>query len=74
MDEGAIEYENGEREVGDPSLVWEIRDGQVKNPNAKIIIFGSDREALLYYGSILVPNVLEAEWKRIFNVAVTVEI
>ncbi len=74
MDEGAIEYENGEREVGDPSLVWEIRDGQVKNPNAKIIIFGSDREALLYYGSILVPNVLEAEWKRIFNVDVTVEI
>jgi hypothetical protein len=74
MDEGAIEYENGEREVGDPSLVWEIRDGQVKNPNAKIVIFGSDREALLYYGSILVPNVLEAEWKRIFNVDVTVEI
>ena len=74
MDEGAIEYENGKREVGDPSLIWEIREGKVKNPNAKVIIFGANREALLYYGSTLVPNVLGAEWKRVFNVDIAIEI
>jgi hypothetical protein len=73
MSEGAIEYENGEREVGDPSLVWEIRDGKVKNPNAKIVIFGADRDALVYYGYTLVANVLEASWKRLFNVDIVVE-
>ena len=71
--EGAIEYENGERAVGDPALIWEIRDGKVKNPNAKIIIFGSNHEAFLYYGSILVPNVLGADWKRLWNVDIVVE-
>ena len=74
MREGAIEYENGEREVGDPALVWEIRDGKVKNPNAKIVIFGADRDALVYYGYNLVANVLEASWKQLFNVDIVVEV
>ena len=59
--------------MGDPALVWEIRDGKVKNPNAKIVIFGADRDALVYYGYNLVANVLEASWKQLFNVDIVVE-
>ena len=51
-DEGAIEYENGEREDGAPPLAWEIGGEIIKAPNSKIIVYEALTEAAMsHYGA-----------------------
>ena len=72
--DGAMEYEDGTREDYDPSLTWKITNGEIKNPNAKIIIFGSKKWQVLYHGYTLLSDMPIADWKRLWNVDIVVEI
>ena len=71
--DGAMEYEDGTREDYDPSLTWKISKGEIKNPNAKIIIFGDKKWQVLYHGYTLLADMPIADWKRLFNVDIVVE-
>ena len=71
--DGAMEYEDGTREDYDPSLTWKITNGEIKNPNAKIIIFGSKKWQVLYHGYTLLADMPIADWKRLWNVDIVVE-
>ena len=73
-DDGAFVYTNGARENGNCSLVWEITDGKIKNLNSKMIILGDDFRSILYHGIFLLAETSIADWKRLFNVDIEVEI
>ena len=71
--DGAMEYEDGTREDYDPSLTWKITNGEIKNPNAKIIIFGDKKWQVLYHGYTLLADMPIADWKRLCNIDIVVE-
>ena len=71
--DGAMEYEDGTREDYDPSLTWKFTNGEIKNPNAKIIIFGDKTWQGLYHGYTLLADRPIADWKRLCNVDIAVE-
>ena len=68
-----MEYEDGTREDYDPSLTWKISKGEIKNPNAKIIIFGDKKWQVLYHGYTLLADMPIVDWKRLLNVYVVEE-
>ena len=72
-DDGAMEYEDGTREEFDPSLTWKFSGGEIKNPNAKIIIFGDKKWQVLFHGYTLLADMPIADWKRLWNVDIVVE-
>ena len=72
--DGTIINGKGERWEGvDPALVWELRGGEIKQPNAKMVIFGDDLGLLLFHGCTTLADMPIADWKRLFGVEFEVE-
>ena len=72
--DGTIINDRGERWTGvDPALVWELRNGEIKRPNAKMVIFGDDLGLLLLHGCTTLADMPIADWKRLFGVEFEVE-
>ena len=72
--DGTIINEKGERWTDvDPALIWEIRNGEIKQPNAKMVIFGDDLGLLLFHGCTTLADIPIADWKRLFGVEFEVE-